>query len=372
MRFGITFGPFVRATGVPESIAPTLGLFFAHVADSMRNREEWRPPAKTAHGLRFVLPSMRPLLILLPLLSLAFSFAAKAAEPVAQLPVTVVDGGKPDDLIGPYNQPRWSARGRFSSDTDVYVLPPFEAYLDLDYEMTKPRHDKAIHLFTQELEIGLPHRFQLAYENAFEFRGGRGQETMHTIEGRWALADWGEIPLNPTFFAEYKFGVGREPAGGDAADAADAEEGDAPVSNTTRRIPNAVEFRLLLGQQFGEKTQWALNLFHERETGGDREHETGFSQALSYAVIGEQLRVGAEMQFIRRTDAESRGHAAHEFDIGPSFSYKPNKRVRLDMAALFGTNHDSPDVKLFAVVSINLNSSASDQEISAPVSTQNR
>lgn len=309
------------------------------------------------------------------LLLLALSFtgilASSAAQPVEQLPVTVVSGGKPDDLIGPYNQPRWSARGRFSSDTDVYVLPPFEAYLDVDYEMTKPRHDRAIHLFTQELEMGLPHRFQLAYENAFEFRGGRGQETMHTIEGRWALADWGEIPLNPTFFAEYKFGVGHEAAGGDAADVAEEEDEVSHVSST-RRIPNAVEFRLLLGEQFGEKTQWALNLFHERETGGDREHETGFSQALSYALIGEQLRVGAEMQFIRRTDAESRGHGAHEFDVGPSFSYKPNKRVRFDMAALFGTTNDSPDVKLFAVLSINLNSNASEQEISAPVSTQNR
>ena len=294
-----------------------------------------------------------------------------AITPVPELmaPV-VVDGGRPADLIGPYNQPRWSARGRFSSDTDVYVLPPFEAYLDIDYQLTKPRHDHAIHLFTQELEIGLPHRFQLAYENAFEFRRGRGQETMHTIEGRWALADWGEIPLNPTFFVEYKFGVGREPVEGDAADIADAEE-KISQSTTTRRIPNAFEFRLLLGEQFGENTQWALNFFHERQTGCAREHESGFSQALTYAIVDEKVRAGVEMEFIRSSEAGKRSSGTHEFDIGPSLSIKPNKRVRFDLAALFGCTQASPEVKLFAVLSINLGG-ASEQEMAAPVSTQNR
>ena len=297
---------------------------------------------------------------------LLFSASGRAAEPaVEQLPAVVVDGGNPDDTIGPYNQPRWSARGRFSSDTDVYVLSPWEAYLDVDYQLTKPRHDVATNLFTQELEIGLPHRFQLAYENDFESRRGRSQETLQTIEGRWALADWGEIPLNPTLFGEYKFGLGRESAAGDAADGG----GDA-VLPVTRRMPDAFEVRLLLGQQLGPKTQWALNLFHEQETGGSREHDTGFSQAITYAIVGETLRVGLEMEFIRSTDKVSAG-ATHEFDIGPSFSYKPSKRIRLDVAALFGTTHDSPALNLFAVVSINLGS-ASEQEMAAPVSTQNR
>ena len=33
-------GQAMREVEVPESIAPTIGLFFAQVADSMRNREE--------------------------------------------------------------------------------------------------------------------------------------------------------------------------------------------------------------------------------------------------------------------------------------------------------------------------------------------
>ncbi len=29
-----------------------------------------------------------------------------------------------------------------------------------------------------------------------------------SLEARWAIADSNKIPLNPTLFAEYKFGVG--------------------------------------------------------------------------------------------------------------------------------------------------------------------
>jgi hypothetical protein len=47
-----------------------------------------------------------------------------------------------EEIIGPYNQPRWSARGRFSAETDVYVLPPFSFYLDADYHGTFPRQVK--------------------------------------------------------------------------------------------------------------------------------------------------------------------------------------------------------------------------------------
>lgn len=51
-----------------------------------------------------------------------------AANPVPsqqELPELDVSG-RPwgEDIVGPYDQPRWSARGRFSTDTDVYVLPP--------------------------------------------------------------------------------------------------------------------------------------------------------------------------------------------------------------------------------------------------------
>ena len=56
--------------------------------------------------------------------------------------------------------------------------------------------------------MGLPYRFGLAAEAGFErFNGGGGPSTA-SIEARYALANWNKIPLNPTIFAEYKFGTG--------------------------------------------------------------------------------------------------------------------------------------------------------------------
>ena len=285
---------------------------------------------------------------------------ALAEEPqTVVLPEVTVHGVRPsDELIGPYNQPRWAARGRFSSSTDIYVLPPYEFNIDLDYTGTIPKHGKTQNLFTQEFELGLPHRFQIAYENNFVLQNEHSQITRQTIEGRYALADWGRLPLNPTLFAEYHFGVGKDYG---------EDDDDAP-----ERIPDAIELRLLLGEQFGRNYQWALNIFHEFETGGERERETGFSQALVYSIRDEYLKVGLEMQFIRRTDAETRSKPEYEFDIGPSFTWKPSARTRLDLATLFGTTSDSPALSIYAVFSIAFGDDGNKSESVVPVSTQHR
>jgi hypothetical protein len=140
-------------------------------------------------------------------------FPGHVRAEAGQLPPLTVEG-RPcgEELVGPYHQPRWSARGRFSANTDVYVLPPFSFYLDLDYHGTFPRVGKSDHLFTQEFEIGLPYRFQLAFEMNEERHNGRTQVPFTTIEGRWAPANWGKIPLNPTLFAEYNIGTGTQPS----------------------------------------------------------------------------------------------------------------------------------------------------------------
>jgi hypothetical protein len=290
---------------------------------------------------------------------------ALAEEPqttVAVLPEVTVHGVRPSqELIGPYNQPRWAARGRFSSSTDIYVLPPYEFNIDLDYTGTIPRHGKTKNLFTQEFELGLPYRFQIAYENNFVLQNEHSQVTRQTIEARYALADWGRLPLNPTLFAEYQFGVGKD---------YDENEDDAP-----KRIPDAIELRLLLCEQFGRNYQWALNIFHEFETGGELERETGFSQALVYSIRDEYLKVGLEMQFIRRTDAEIQSKPEYEFDIGPSFTWKPSAPTRLDVAALFGTTSDSPALSIYVVFCIAFGDDGNKGEKSesiAPVSTQHR
>ena len=122
--------------------------------------------------------------------------------------------------------------------------------------------------------MGLPYRFGVAAETEFErFDGGGGPSTA-SIEVRYALADWNKIPLNPTLFAEFKFGTGpirheegAPPPGGE-------EEESGPPQK-----PDAYEIRLLLAQDFGEKFEWAMNWFLENEIEGDRGREWGFAQS---------------------------------------------------------------------------------------------
>src|SRR4029077_9989466 len=122
------------------------------------------------------------------------------------------------------------------------------------------------HLFTQEVEMGLPYRFGIAAETTFErFDGGGGPSTA-SIEMRYAFADWNKIPLNPTIFAEYKFGTGpiRHEEGKTPSGGGEEEEGGPPEK------PDAYEVRLLLAQDFGERLEWAMNGFFEQEIQGDR------------------------------------------------------------------------------------------------------
>lgn len=287
----------------------------------------------------------------------------QAMAQVSPLPeVTVKGHPQSEDLIGPYEQPRWTARGRFTSNTDVYVLPPWAFFVDLDYSLTIPKHggDKT-HLFTQEFELGLPWRTMLAYENSYEVTKLKSQITEQTIEARLALADWGKIPLNPTLFAEYHFGVGKEYE-------EDEEEDEIESSD----IPDAVEVRLLLAEQIAPRLQWALNLFHEWETAGEREQESGFDQSFSYAIRDEWLRAGIEMQFIRATKAGERSEPEWEFDIGPSITVKPCSATRLDVATLFGTTDDSPAASIYAILSIAFGKGEDEDDAARPVSTRHR
>jgi hypothetical protein len=269
-----------------------------------------------------------------------------------------------EELVGPYNQPRWSARGRFSADTDVYVLPPYAFYLDLDYHGTFPRRGFPDHLFIQEFELGLPYRFQLAFELYEEAQNGRRQVPFTLVEGRYALADWGKIPLNPTILGEYSFGIGKrypvQPGENQESEAGDNQPDVAGrVKRVTKtNIPDAYEVRLLLGQQIGKYIEFACNGFFDQDIGGDREREIGFSTAASYAIRGEALKIGLETSYRNVSQQGERRNSKNIFELGPAFTIKPSPHTRLDLAPLFGTTRDSPHLELFAIFSVDFGTGA--------------
>ena len=162
------------------------------------------------------------------------------------LPETLVVGRRlsEDRAVGPNQQPEWTTARRFAT-TRVYVLPPWQAEFEQWWKGKFPRQGKGEHFLQSEIGIGLPYRLQLdIYENLERPVGGTFQHGGNQFEMRYAFADWGKIPLNPTLYLEWK-------ANHNAAD--------------------AYEVKLLLGEELAPRWHWGLNFFFEQEVGGGRD-----------------------------------------------------------------------------------------------------
>src|SRR5213082_114639 len=269
-----------------------------------------------------------PLIACVYLILSAVNHSVDAQEvTLREEPSIVVTG---EEVPSAYGAPPGLSRSRFSNTVQAYVLPPWSFFFGELFEGQGFRHGPPDYLFTQEIEMGLPYRFNVAAESQFErFNGGGGAQTV-SLEARWALADWNKIPLNPTLFAEYKFGVGtirREevppPPGG-----AEEEEGGPP------KVPDAYEVRLLLAQEFGGRFEWAMNGFFEKENTGDRGREWGFAQSVVTPILmpREQLKVGVEMQYKNFTVKDTRGDPQHTFVIGPTAAIRTTHNTRFDVS----------------------------------------
>jgi hypothetical protein len=302
-----------------------------------------------------------------------FSFLTSNQSANAQTAIAeplVVTG---EEVPSAYGAPPGLSRSRFSNLVNAYVLPPWSVFAGFIYEGDALRFNRPDHNFTQEVEVGLPNRFGVAVENAVETFRGTTQERSFSIEGRYAFADWDKIPLNPTIFAEYKFGIGdilHDEGPPEPLPKGEAEE----FLAEHEPLPDAFEVRLLLAQDFGEHVEWALNGFFEQEVGGDRGREYGFAQSVMVPIIlpNERLKVGVEMQLTTFTDKGIRDDPSYRFVIGPTIAWKPTKNTRLDISPLFGATDDAPRASVFVVFSMLFGAGGEAHEAEAPASTRNR
>ncbi len=301
-----------------------------------------------------------------------FAFILSSLSLAAQeaiVPSVVVTG---EEVASAYGAPPGLSRSRFSNLAKAYVLPPGAVYAGVIYQGDALKFNRPDHMFSEEVEIGLPHRFGIAFENAVELFRGTSQERTFSVEARYAFADWDKIPLNPTIFLEYKFGIGHilhdegPPAPLGPHEAVD-------FLNEMRPLPDAYEVRLLLSEEWGN-FEWALNGFFEQEVGGDRGREYGFAQSAMVPILlpKERLKVGVEMQLTVFTDKGIRDMPSDRFIIGPTIAWKPTKNTRLDVSPLFGTTEDAPRASVFAVFSMLFGPGGERQEAEAPTSTRNR
>ena len=307
-----------------------------------------------------------------------------------------------EPLPSAYGAPTSFSQSRFSPLTNAYVLPPGAIYASLIYEDDVMHFRPPDHHWTQEVEIGLPYRFNVAFENNVQHFDGDTQDGSFSVEGRYAFADWGKILLNPTIFAEYKFGLGNILH--DEGAPTPAHKFGPGGFDKGEDTPDAYEFRLLLSEDFFDRVEWALNAFFEQELApGDRGREWGIAQsvvtpinlfnhpapvAASYdkgargkdiqpvagtSALVEELKAGIELQFRSFSDKESRGTPYNSFVIGPTIAWRTTHNLRFDFSPLFGVNHKSPVMELFVVASYYFGGGHEPEAGGeAPASTRNR
>jgi hypothetical protein len=238
-------------------------------------------------------------------------------------PVNVV-GEKPSDLreedrVGPYAQPRWTATRRFPN-TRVYVIPEGKLETELWFIPRFYKSGNTDGRYLAEIEYGLPYRFQVDLYYRLDIdQSGRGQNGAQ-VEVRWALADWGKIWGNPTLYLEYV-----------------AHEFD----------PDAVEGKILLGDELAPRWHWGLNFVAELETGGEREYTYEIDGGVSYTIVDEKLSAGAETKIEFISTHGNRASYETSIMVGPSVQWRPVPRLSVNLAPLFGVNDDAPTARVY-------------------------
>jgi hypothetical protein len=235
------------------------------------------------------------------------SYEARAvAEPV---PGTL----REEERIGQYAQPRWTAQRRFPS-TRIYVRPAGTAGFEwwLEQKLDLADLDQVRYRSQYELELGLGHRLQSDIYLQTEQNGHHGawQLAAEKLELRWALGNWGAIPLNPTLYVEL---------------------------TRQHEAPPKVELKALVGEELAARVHFGLNVVFEHELGAALENEYAISTGISYSIADELFSLGAEVK-LETVDVSGERLTFENWELlgGPSLSWSPVPPMHVLFVALFG------------------------------------
>jgi hypothetical protein len=261
------------------------------------------------------------------------SQAPAAAEPKLhtwEMPPIDVFGKAPlveEERIGAYAQPRWTA-DRLFGETRVYVIPQGKAEFEFWLIPETPRDGQTDVATQYEVEFGLPGRFQVDLYAIGHKTGLDGPfgVTEGKYELRWALADWGKIPGNPTVYVEWK---------------------------NENQEPDHIEAKLLLGGQIASGWHWGSNFVWEHTLGADQENSNEWTTGVSHVVRDSKFDLGMETQLALVNTLDGTGGRTpfeKQFWIGPSLQLRPLPQMHIDFAPLFGVTHAASRSKVFVVL----------------------
>jgi hypothetical protein len=233
-----------------------------------------------------------------------------------------------DELPSAYGAPPDLSHGRISTLTKSYVLSPFSFEFEAGYEGDIFHHDSPLHLFRQEIEMGLPARFTVGAQNELERIADDTLERSFTLEARYAFANWNKLPLNPAVSADYRFGL-------------------SSVST------DSIEIALLVSHDFPHLVEWAMNVFVDQEVAGRGNTNGGFAQCIEVPVLlpDEKLEIGVEMQYRSGDDSNDPRRTRKGLVIGPTLAWRPTQNARFDLSPLIGCSDHTPALQVFAIFS---------------------
>ena len=242
-----------------------------------------------------------------------------AAPAIPETKVSAPRALREEQLIGTYAQPRWTAKRRFPT-TRIYVVPEGTAQFEWWLETKTPfdAADNSRFRSQFEFEFGLGHRLQLdLYLETEQQAFGEWGLSAEKFEVRYAFADWGQLPGNPTLYVEWV----RQHEG-----------------------PHKAELKLLLGDELAPRVHWGANLVYERALGGSREAEYAATAGVGYTLRDEQFSLGGELK-VELVDVKDRRFKFDAFEVlvGPSLQWRPVKAAHVDLVALVGTEFERGD-----------------------------
>lgn len=242
---------------------------------------------------------------------------------------------------GAYDQPQWLNNRRFATTRAYIQQDPWEIGAE-HWWRSRKNGDNWTHRMQEEIEIGLPYRFQFDFYYDWSIDDDKADYIDTAVEVRWALANWGVIPLNPTLYFEYKF--------------TDPQHGG-----------DVIEPKLLLSEELGNGVHWAANFVWEKELTDSQAEEWAFTQAISKSLIDSKLSLGLEMTYKWETEMGGRDNPAKKFNIGPSAQWRPTPNSHIDVVGLWGVGGDAPDFEGWLVLGWNFGSGSEPEQGFKPV-----
>ncbi|HUM12607.1 MAG TPA: hypothetical protein VLT82_16795 [Myxococcaceae bacterium] len=218
---------------------------------------------------------------------------------------------------------------RVFAATRFWKLDPGRYEVEVWWDEKFKRDEPNESVLKLEIEIGLTPHLQLDLYQNFVIQNGQFDVEGNQIELRYAFAAvYNEIPWNPVLYLEW---------------------------HPRKQAQDRAEVRLLMGGDLPAAGLWSANVFAEGNVdyfnasyAEGFDGEFGITAAVSFPVLADVLRLGAEVQGGVDQHGSPRFYASGL--VGPNIllTYRP-AGLKLTATALFGLFHEDPACRLFVI-----------------------